>query len=197
VRRGGAALVAFLGLTLPTTAAAATDPGTSGAPRLDVGAALVGETPDLRVMRRAHLLVRVTNRSAETLPGCSAAEFAHGQPSAYLGAWFADLPPATLGTFEITHQLSAPLAPGESVDVSLEVRPGEPGRRFLAFGLLRTSRQGSDYGQVGHVTSVPVEVAAGSWHENHRVAALRALVLLHLAVFVGAIVLLARRERLR
>jgi len=149
----------------------------------------------LRILRRSYVTIRITNHSQETLPGCTPEDFARGQPTLFLGAWFAPEPAVNLGTFEVTRQLTTPLLPGEFKDVTLDVRPGSVGRWFLSLGLLRTSKQGEGYGQVGQTLAIPVDVQSGVWHENHRGSVLRALVVLHLVAFLAALAFLALRMR--
>lgn len=155
---------------------------------------IVGRVPDLRILRRAQVLVRITNTTDRTIPDVSPEEYARGKPALYLGAWFAADRPSTLGTFEVTRRLRSPLSPGASVDVLMDIRPGVPGQRFLALGLLRASGATADYGEVGRTIAVPVNVRLGAWHENRRVLFLKGIALLHLGAFLAALAALVVRN---
>lgn len=139
------------------------------------------------------MVVRITNHTERPIPDVTPEQYAEGKPALYLGAWFTDEQPSTLGTFEVTRRLRDQLPPGIPVDVVIDIRPGVSGQRFLGLGLLRASGAAADYGEVGRTISAPVDVQRGAWHENHRVRVLKGIALLHVGAFLLALGALALR----
>lgn len=183
--------VALLLVGLLSVGAAADEPAPPPAP---VSLEILGKVPELRILRRAQVIVRITNHTDRPVPDVSPEQYAAGKPALYLGAWFADERPSTLGTFEVTRRLRAPLPPRAQVDVVIDIRPGAAGRRFLALGLLRASGAAADYGEVGRPVAAPADVQPGAWHENHRVLLLKGIAFLHLGAFLLALAALALRS---
>lgn len=143
------------------------------------------------------MMIRVINNGHEVLPGGSADDFNGGKPVVFLGAWFANERPQALGTFQHTLRIEEPIPLGRSADVNLEIKPSRPGNQYLSFGLFRAAISGKGNGPVGEVTSLPVNVARGSWIDNHRPLFLDSLIAAHLVGFAVALLLLYLWNRAR
>jgi hypothetical protein len=146
--------------------------------------------PPLQVMRTATVRVRIVNQTENTFPACTAADYDRGRRCLFLGAWFAVDAPAVLSTFQHTLRLERPVPAGGALVAAIEVKPEKSGAQHIGIGLYRGSRDNRKSGPVGHVAAARVEVAGGSWFDEHRRLVLRALVFGHLAGIVGAAALL-------
>lgn len=151
-----------------------------------------GGAPRLQVLRNASILVRIVNDAPVPLPGGDAQDFARGASVVFVGHWFADDEPKQLGTFEGMKYVGRTLAPGEAVEVTLNIRPNRPGRQYLGAGLFRASQAQHDNGPVGRIATAPVEVAGGSALDNYRPAFLTGLVGAHILGFAVVAAWLAR-----
>ncbi len=85
-------------------------------------------------------------------------------------------------------RLPAPLPPGSSTEVTIELKPLNAGRQYVAFGLLYSQVNRRNKRPIGEVIALPVTVAPGTWVDNHRVLLLRSLVAIHTLGFVLALV---------
>lgn len=155
----------------------------------------VGAAPSLQVARPALITVRISNDGPSVVPGATAADYARGKPAVYVGAWFADRPPRVLGTFQHSVRLDAPLEPGRSIEVTLQVEAVKPGSQFLGIGLFRAALDPGGNGPVGEVLALPVVVTPGSWLDNARTTVLRVLMFVHIAGFAASLVMLWRWTR--
>lgn len=185
-----ACFIAFVAVVvaLPLPSVSQTPPAVAGS------GITVTPTPapsELRVMRQSLLRLRLTNGGTEILPGGSLTDYNAGKRIVFVGAWFSEVPPSVLGTFEHTTRLENPLAPGQTAELTLGVKPARYGPQYLGLGLFRSALDGQGNGPVGEVTSIPITVVPGSWVENHRLRFLQALVGGHLAGLALALLLLA------
>jgi hypothetical protein len=146
---------------------------------------LAGPVPYLRVLGDSLVRIRLENRQTGPLEGGSTADWDHGRPLAFAGAWFADGPASVVAPFEVTVRLPAPVPAGTVGEIELPIRPVRPGRRWLCFGVVRSSRDGSAYATLTEPFCVPVQIAAGSFLENHRPELLRAVVAAHWIALVA------------
>jgi hypothetical protein len=153
--------------------------GTGVADTRPVRVELPAGVPSLAVMRTSSVLVRIVNHSADTIPGCTVADYDRGQLCTFLGAWFADERPPWLSTFQHTLRLERAIPPGSADFSSIEVKPEKTGKVFLGVGLYLGSRSGVGSGQLGQIAAPRVYVARGSWFDEHRRLLLRVLVGAH------------------
>jgi len=170
-------------VALGVTWAAAVGAQPSDSVRLRLG----GPIPFLRVLGGSLVRLRIENGQARALEGGSTADWDGGRPLAFAGAWFAREPAADLAQFEVTVRLSTPVPPGAVQEIDLPLRPVRPGPQWLCFGLVRSSRDGSAYGPLTRPVCEPVEIAPGSFLDNHRSDLLNVIVGAHWTALVACV----------
>lgn len=178
-------LIVLAMLIVAVPSSASTPPCASGC--AEPVLTLVGELPQLGVMRRTHLVVRITN-GRDPIPAFDAEAYRRGQPRIDVGAWFAETRPSVVGPLQRQIVIDRALRPGESIDVALVVIPPRAGTQFLAFGLWQSTIDGRGNRQVGDVLAISVNVAAGPWYDTHEPSLVRALVRFHAVGFAAALV---------
>jgi len=147
---------------------------------------LAGPVPYFRVLGDSLVRIRIENRQTGPLEGGSTADWDHGLPLAFAGAWFADAPASVVAQFEATVRLPAPVPGGADGEIDLPIRPVRPGRRWLCFGVVRSSRDGAAYATLTEPFCVPVQIASGSFLENRRPELLTAVVITHWIALVAS-----------
>jgi hypothetical protein len=172
--------------------------GVPGAPpTADARVELVASTPPHIYRGRAPMLIRVVNLGRTPLAGATEAEYAQNRPAIYAGAWFSTHRPDSLAAFTVAVRLESPLPPGGVTELTLFVAPTNIGTQYLSFGLYQASLKADKNGPVGVITSVPVEVIALNWLDEHRGVFLQGLIGAHSLAFLIGLALLLRRATLR
>jgi hypothetical protein len=165
--------------------------GSGAANGQDVRLELAAPVPFLRVLGTGLSRIRIHNATDRPLEGGPPQDWDAGLPLTFVGQWFTDKPALQMGQFETTLRLPDRIPPGGSVEITVPLRPVRPGRHLLCFGLIRSSRDGKAYGQVGSPLCLPVGVAGGSALANHRPELLKGLLGFHWLVIVGGALIAA------